>query len=339
MIIIIRKISILCLLFALGMLFFVTGCEKNTFDSQNIKKIEIINLVTHPSLTEAIEGFKNGIAGSEKLTNVAISYTLSNAEGKQSQVPLLAQEAIARTPDLIFALSTPAASMSVKYTQPAGIPLVYAAVTDPVAAKIVTSMDHSNTLASGVSDRYPVEEQIKLIKLIQPGIKRLGVYRSSGEENSEILAKWTIEEAEDKEIAPTEYVLGQDQDITLIAEQAFSENDAVIVNGDNKLVENLQAILNVALDKKKPLYSGDPDSVKSGAVAAVGPSYYEMGVRAGEIAASVLAGDDIRTISSEYPKSFDYIVNTKAAALMGLSLSDGLWGYRSIWTSRSGDVR
>lgn len=336
----ITKLIIMLILFSLTSACNTEKTKENKNNAKDSKfTIEIVTLVNHPSLNEAIEGFKQGLSSSKSIPLEDLKFTLSNVSGDLTQVPIIMDEIVARHPNLIYVLTTPVASTAIKYTNPASIPLVYAAVTDPVKAKIVKSMDSTTTFASGVSDRYPVEEQIKFIKLIQPNINTLGVFRSSGEENSKILAEWTIQQAKSHGIKTNEYVLNQDQDITLMTEDAFRENDAVIINGDNKLVENIQAVLNVAINYKKPLYSGDPDSVKVGALAAVGPSYFEMGTRAGKIAEQVLIGKDIRSIPSEFPKSFDYIINTKAAKLMGIEIPNKLWSHRSIWTSRSGDTR
>jgi putative ABC transport system substrate-binding protein len=234
---------------------------------------------------------------------------------------------------LVFVLTTPAASAAVRITDAAKIPLVYSAVTDPVAAGIVTSMDGSTTYATGVSDRYDVGKQVKFFKRIAPSITRLGILYSAGEQNSSILADETVREAQALGLTPNRYVVEDISRFPVIAKQALDQNDAIVINGDNKLVDGLSIAVNLAVSFKKPLFVGDPESVRKGALATVGPSYFDIGRRAGQKAAEILRGKDVRTIPSERPSGFDYIINLEAARNMGVSVPASAWEGRTIWQS------
>ncbi|MBK1633652.1 hypothetical protein CKO31_23495 [Thiohalocapsa halophila] len=330
--------DILLKLIALTPLLWATACtlqDSNTDTPEGKSLVYIITPSSHPSLEAAIDGFRQGVAESG-WDQSKLDMQYSNANGEISSIPRLVDRAIRRNADLLFVLSTPAAAAAVKKTNPAQIPLVYAAVTDPVKAGIVTEMQHSDTFATGVSDRYPVREQVQFFTTITPSAQQFGLLFNPAEQNSQILVNRTEQALTGAGKAPTRYEAAEDSEVAKVATRAFAECDAVIINGDNLFTNNLPTVINVAVSAKKPLYVGDPDSVERGALGTVGPSYRAMGRQAGQKAAKVLSGESIKQIPSEYPQYFDYVLNVAAAASMGVTIPRSAWELRSVWKSVSG---
>lgn len=306
--------------------------ESSASDSSRLHKIITITPLSHPSLDQAIDGFIQGL--SEKgFDKSKIELEVINANADFSKISSLTKSAIAKHPDLIFVLTTPAASAAVQITNEAGIPLVYAAVTDPVSTGIVTGMDKSETLATGVSDRYPVDEQIKVFLAVLPGMKSCGILYNPSEENSRILVRQTVEAMTRHNINCVQYEISNSSEIPSQTKQILNDHDCIIVNGDNLATENLSTIIDLCIKMKKPLLVGDPESVRRGALATVGPSYYSIGIRSGFKAAQILKGESPKSIPSEYPTSFDYIINTQAAKNMGVTIPPSFWESREIWES------
>lgn len=307
--------------------------EKNDLkDSDSLFNIITITPLSHPSLDQSIDGFIRGL--SEKgFDKKKINFEVMNANSDFSKISSLTKSALAKHPDLIFVLTTPAASAAIKITNAANIPMVYTAVTDPVSAGIVTDMDKSETLATGVSDRYPVDEQVKVFLSVLPTMKNCGIIYNPSEENSQILVRQTINAMSKNNIECVKYEINNVSEISSQVKQILSSHDCIIVNGDNLATENLSTIINLSIKMKKPLFVGDPDSVKNGAVATVGPSYYSIGVKSGYKAAQILNGVSPKLIPSEYPTSFDYIINTQAAKKMGVNIPSLFWETRGIWES------
>ncbi|HUU16398.1 MAG TPA: ABC transporter substrate-binding protein [Sedimentisphaerales bacterium] len=318
-------------------LLLLTSCKENGNQTNakegGTKKIVIVTPLSHPSLDQSIDGFRQGLAEKD-YTEANVEFIFMNASGDLGKIAFLVKSAIARKPSLIFVLTTPAAAESIKLTNPAGIPMVYTAVTDPVEAKIVTSMEKSETLATGVSDRYPVKEQVNMFMRILPTMKTAGLIYNPAEANSRILVKQTISALEENNIQALRYEVHYASEISSRVKQAILLNDCIIVNGDNLVTENLAEVINLCIQSKKPLFVGDPDSVRRGAIATVGPSYFAIGRQTGIKAAQILDGKDPRNIPSEYPRSFDYIINTKAAEAMGVKIPEDFWFSRQIWESR-----
>jgi putative ABC transport system substrate-binding protein len=153
------------------------------------------------------------------------------------------------------------------------------------------------------------------------------------EENSIILATETQTYLSARGIKVRQYFVNSTSEIAPRAAEAAIDNDALIVNGDNLIVENIGVVVNTCIDKHRPLFVGDPDSVKKGAIATVGPSYYQMGRQAGFKTAQILNGTPAGSIPSDTPSAFDYIINTQAAKAMHLTIPSSIWDTRNIWTS------
>lgn len=324
------------LIIILTLLVAITGCQRQPDDivdeSKTTKKIITITPLSHPSLDMAIDGFVQGL--SEKgYDKDKVKFEFMNANADFSRISSLVKTAVAKKPSLIFVLTTPAASEAIKITNKAEVPLVYTAVTDPISAKIVTSMNKSETLATGVSDRYPVKEQVKVFLSILPSMKSCGILYNPSEENSQILVKQTIEAMLDRDVKCIKYQIHNASEIASQTKKALIDHDCLIVNGDNLATENLSIIINLCIKNKKPLFVGDPDSVKKGALATVGPSYYSIGLKSGFKAAQILSGISPKDIPSEYPSSFDYLINTSAAKKMGVSIPLDFLYSRELWIS------
>jgi len=320
------------------LMIMIIGCNRNDgHDGTNATKKErivAITPLTHPSLEQATDGFLQGLR-EMGYDDSNLDTDFMNANGDFSRISSLVKSAVAKKPALVFILTTPAAADAIKITNAAGIPLVYTAVTDPVSAKIVSSMDRSDTLATGVSDRYPVEEQVGVFLNIRPSMKSAALLYNPTEENSQILVRQTIDALRERDVEGKKYEVRSASEISSQAKQALKAHDCVIVNGDNLVTENLATVINLCIKEKKPIFVGDPDSVRKGAIATVGPSYYDIGVKAGNKAAQILDGKSASEIPSEYPRAFDYIVNTNAAESMGVRIPDTFWQSREVWESRA----
>lgn len=324
---------------AVTALLLAPGCsqDKSSPTEGSAKpRVIIIKPLEHPSLEQCISGFKQGLGDS--FTPEQIDVEVLNANGNFANVPGLVKAAVAKKPNVIFTVTTPAAADAIKITD-GKVPLVYSAVTDPVQAGIVTAWDRSATMATGVSDRYPVEEQVALFALLMPKDKKFALLYNPAEQNSRILVEETLKALQGRGIPAKTYTVNKADDISATVKAALAENDCVVVNGDNLLTENLHTVINICVAARKPLFVGDPDSVRKGAVATVGPSYFDLGKVAGEKAAQIVNGKSAGIIPSERPRAFDYIINIEAAAAMNVEIPAEFWRKMTIWESRAAGAK
>ena len=224
--------------------------------------------------------------------------------------------------DVIVAIATPSAQAAVAATK--NIPVVFAAVTDPVAAKLVKSWNASGTNVTGVSDRLPLAPQIDLLLKVKPGAKRVGYVYSPGEVNSVVVLKELKAELAKRGMTVVEAAAPRTVDIPSATKSLVGKVDVMYTSTDNNVVSAYEAMVRVAQEAKLPLVASDPGSVKRGATAALGMNYYDMGRQAGKMVDKILKGTKPGTIAPETGNKLALVVNPEAAKKQGVPLSNDL---------------
>lgn len=276
-------------------------------------RIGITQIVAHPSLDASREGFKKALADA----GIKATYDENNAQGEPATATSIAGKLNTGNFDLILAIATPTAQATAQVIT--NKPILFTAVTDPVAAQLVESNEKPGANVTGTTDMNPVADQIKLVKRIKPDAKSVGVIYSSGEVNSAV----QVEAA--RAAAQAEGLTLEEKTITNtgeVAQAAASLNtDAIYVPTDNNVVSGLSSVVQVAEQKKIPLIVGEGDSVKGGGLATIGIDYQKLGYQTGEMAVRILRdGAKPADMPVESQKEFITYVNTKAAERMGVQL-------------------
>ncbi|MFT3875577.1 MAG: ABC transporter substrate-binding protein [Propioniciclava sp.] len=280
-------------------------------------KVGITQIVSHDSLDAAREGFKKAFTDA----GLTVTFDEKNANDDQSTNVSIASTLASADLDLILAVSTPSAQALTQVVS--STPVLFTAVTDPVTAGLVTSMDAPGKNVTGTSDMNPVAEQIALIKKIKPDATSVGILYSSGEINSEVQVKAAREAAAKEGLAVTEKAIAETRDV----QQALAsfDVDALYVPTDNKVVSALGAVIQVAETKKIPLVVGEGDSVRKGGVITYGLDYTRLGHQTGEMAIRILTqGANPATMPVETQKDLTVYVNKAAAQRMGVTIPESL---------------
>ncbi|PCL21627.1 ABC transporter substrate-binding protein, partial [Snodgrassella alvi] len=225
---------------------------------------------------------------------------------------------------VIVTIGTPSAQSMVAATRK--IPIVFAAVTDPVAAKLVTSWEPSKTNVTGVSDELPLQPQIDLMKQVVPNLKTVGYVYSPGEINSTVvlgqlqslLAKDGITVA----AAPAQ----RTTDVPMATKSLQGKADLIYTSLDNNVVSAYESMYKVAKDMKMPLVASDTGSVKRGAAVALGVNYHELGTATGKIVGRILKGEQAGNIAPQRMTAdqLDLMVSKSHAAEQGITFSEQL---------------
>ncbi|ARU03351.1 ABC transporter substrate-binding protein [Comamonas serinivorans] len=286
------------------------------------KSVGITAYVDHPALDAARKGVEDELKalGWESGKNLKLQY--QSAQGNAATTGQIAKKFVGDKVDAIVAIATPSAQAAAAATR--SIPLVYAAVTDPVAAKLVKGMGPSGTNVTGVSDALPLAPQIELIKKIKPSAKKVGMVYSPGEVNSTIVVKELKAELAKHGMTLVEAAAPRTVDVGSAAKSLVGKVDVIYTSTDNNVVSTYESMVAVARDAKIPLVASDPDSVKRGAVAALGMNYYDMGRQAGKIVNRILKGEKVGAIASEVGNKTTLVLNETAAGQQGVTLSDAL---------------
>ncbi|NHC38830.1 ABC transporter substrate-binding protein [Bacillus sp. MM2020_1] len=281
-------------------------------------KVGITQFAPHPSLDAATEGFKKAL----KDKGIKVSYDEQNAQADMNNTQTIANNFVGDKVDLIFANATPSATAALNATK--DIPIIFTSVTDPVGAGLVESFDKPGKNITGTTDNHP-EATKKTISFITDEVKakNIGVIYNSGEQNSVVQVKEVKKIAEEKGAKLVEVSVSTTAEVKQAAESLVGRVDAIYIPTDNTVVTALDSVIAVANSKKIPLFVGELDSLKKGAVAASGFSYFDLGYQSGVMAADILSGKKKASeIPVELPNSLKLVINKKAAEAQGLTVND-----------------
>lgn len=282
-------------------------------DAAKTYKVGITQIVSHPALDATRDGFKQAITDA----GLTVTYDEQNAQGETANATAIANTFKDAGLDLVFAIATPTAQAAANAIT--DIPILFGAVTDPVAAKLVASNEAPGGNVTGTTDMNPVAEQLGLITKIKPDAKTVGIIYSSGEVNSEVQVTMA------QEAAPALGLTIVTKTVTATSEVQQAANsmdvDAFYTPTDNTVISGLGALLQVAESKQVPVVSADADSVINGTVATYGIDYSKLGYQTGEMAVKILKGEAApATMPVESQKDLKVYVNEAAAGRMGVTI-------------------
>lgn len=281
----------------------------------------------HGSLDNCREGFLLGLAeaGIEEGKNLTVLYENAQADGGTASQ--IATNFAGKDVDLMCGIATPMAQSLYGVAMKSDIPVIYTAVTDPVAAELANADGTPVGEVTGTSDILPVEAQLKMIRQILPDAKNIGIMYTTSEVNSES----TI--ATYKELAPeygfeiVDSGVASSADIPLAADELISKVDCITNLTDNTVVSALPVILNKANAKGIPVFGSEIEQVKIGCLAAMGLDYIELGKQTGQMAAKILKGEaKASEMKFETIAEAAFYGNTKVAEDLGITLPEELTG-------------
>lgn len=286
------------------------------------KKIAITAIVEHPSLDAVRKGVIDELKnkGYEEGKNLTVDF--QSAQGSTANAAQIAKKFAGSNPDVIVAIATPSAQSVVAATKT--IPVVYAGVTDPVVAKLVPGWEASNTNVTGVSDELPLEPQIDLMKKLVPAVKNVGYVYSPGEVNSTIVLDQLKAKLSPQGINVVAAPAQRSSDVLTAARSLNGKVDLIYTSLDNNVVSSYESMYKAAVEMKKPLVASDTDSVKRGAVAALGVNYYDLGKKTGDVVFQILNGKKAGEIPSARMETLDLYLSKKNAAAEGIALPEDL---------------
>ncbi|WP_026582333.1 ABC transporter substrate-binding protein [Bacillus sp. J33] len=323
-----KSLKALSLLIAAGMLV-LSGCGQEASNGSsadgNEKKqytIGITQFVEHPSLDAATEGFKKALEDEGFKEGENVKFDFQNAQADMNNTQTIANNFVGDKVDMIFANATPSAVSALNATK--DIPILFTSVTDPVGAGLVESFDKPGDNITGTTDNHP-EGTSKTIDFMinEADVQNIGIIYNSGEQNSEVQVKQVKELAEPKGAKIIEASVSTSAEVKQAADSLVGRVDAIYIPTDNTVVSALESVISVANSKKIPLFVGELDSMKRGAIAASGFSYYDLGYQTGKMAAEVLKGNKKPSeIPVELPSSLKLVINKKAAEQQGLEVKE-----------------
>lgn len=300
-----------------------TSTNQTTKETNKSVSVGVLQYVSHPALDEIYKGIKEGLkeSGLEEGKNLTINF--QNGQADQSKLATMSQQLVQADPDVLIGIATPAAQSLANVTD--SIPLVLGAVTDPVGAGLVESLNAPGGNITGVSDQPPVEAQIKLATELLPEAKKVGILYASSEDNS----KYQVSQAEaaiKKEgLSSVKYAVPSTNEIAQTVQVMSQQVDYIYVPLDNTIANAMQTVVKEANKAKIPVIPSVDSMVEQGGLATIGINQYDLGVQSGKMAASLALGEEKPETTPVYVfNKGDVIINEKQAELLGITIPDSI---------------
>ena len=276
-------------------------------------RIGITQIVAHPALDSAREGFKAAF----KEAGIDADFDEKNANGEAATANLIANSFVSSKVDLIYSIATSTAQAAAQSTNT--IPVVFSAITDPESAGILKNN------VTGVSDRVDIKQQLQLLLKLDSKIKKVGVIYNSSEQNSKVQVDDLKAAAKELGVEVVEKSVIQASEIPQAADALTRESDAIYLPTDNLVASVVNLLTDKATAAKKIVFGAESAHVKGGALITQGIDYYEMGKQAGKIAIDILKnGKKPSEIKYQRMSLNDIVVNGKTMAALGITLPEDI---------------
>ena len=288
------------------------GGEEDSF------KIGISQLVQHPALDAASDGFKKSFEDA----GVEVEWDEQNAQGEQANATSIAQTFANGDFDLVLAVATPAAQAAAQAIT--NVPVLFTAVTDAEEAGLVDTNDKPGGNVTGTSDLNPVDEQLQLVKEVKPDAETVGIVYSSGEVNSQVQVDLAKESAKELGIEIKEATIANSSELAQ-AVNSLGKVDAYYVPTDNNVVSAVSTMVQAAEKNKALLVGSEAGQVEQGAAITRGIDYTKLGEQTGQMALKILQDDQKPAdLPVETSSNLELVVNPEAAKAQGVEVPQDL---------------
>ncbi|MGQ7547450.1 ABC transporter substrate-binding protein [Streptococcus suis] len=303
---------------SMGLLTLAACSSSSEQASSDVVKVGVLQYMEHESLTAAREGFvaeleANGYKEGEKLV---LDY--QNAQGDQANLQTISEQLIDGN-DIVLAIATPSAqSLATVSTE---TPIVFTAVTDPLSADLVESIEKPGGLLTGTSDQAPIDKQVELLGQAVPDAKTVGILYTTSERNSEVQveqAKKLLEKADYKVVVKGITSTNEVQDATT---SLMKDVDALFIPTDNTVASTMTMIGELSVEHKVPVIGGSTDMVDEGGLLTYGTNYEALGRQTAKMAIKIIEGANVSETAVEYPETVSLHVNEEMAQKLGIDTS------------------
>ena len=303
----------------------LAGCSGSTETANNdggqVYEIGLCQLVQHPALDAATQGFQDKLA--ELLGEDSVNFDLQNASGDSNTCSTIANQFVSAGKDLIFANATPALQSAAAAT--ADIPVVGTSITD-----YATALDIDNWTGvtgrniTGTADRAPLEEQAAMFKELLPDAKNIGLIYCSGESNSKYQIDIVKAALEELGYTCTEYSFADSNDVAAVVTTACDAMDALYIPTDNTAAANTEIIANIVNPANIPVIAGEEGICGGCGIATLSISYYSLGQVTGEMAYEILVnGADPSTMEIQYAGELTKKYVPERVGALGITVPEG----------------
>ncbi len=313
-----KKCIALALLLIPTLLFAQPAAELK----QDSVSIGISKMVAHPAL-DAIE---QGIQDYLNSTTIKATFDLQNCNAEIGTAIAIAQKFKSDRKDLVIGIATPPAQALAQVIT--DIPVVFGAITDPLAAGLVANYDKTEpTNIAGISDLNPVQLQLDTFFSITKA-KRLGMIYTSSEANGVAMMELAREICKERGIEFVAAAVSNSSEVKMAAQSIVGRIDAMYIAIDNTVVSAIAGVSEVCKKAEVPLFNTDTTSSENiDFLMSWGFNYYTVGVETGKVVERILKGEDPKDIGAVFfddPTQFELWFNLDVAKRLGITIDERL---------------
>ena len=288
-------------------------------------KVGIVQYVDDASLNQIEAAIEAELDAKAAELGVTFDYSdyFYNGQADATMLNQIATELVASDVDVIVPIATPVAMIMQNATEDNQIPVVFSAVSDPVGAGLVESMEAPGSNITGTSDALDTKAIMDLMFAADPDIKKVGLLYSKSEDASTQPVKDASAYCADKGVVVEEKTGTTNDEVSLAADALIADGcDAIFTPTDNTVMTAELAIYEKFIDAGIPHYCGADSFALNGAFLGYGVNYEELGTATADMVADILVnGADPATTPVVTLDNGIATVNTETAAAIGLDYS------------------
>ncbi len=293
-------------------------------------RVAVVQPLSHTSLNQ----IRDTIISELEASDVDFEIITKNAEGDSAALSTILENVKADGIDILVPIATNTAQSSKMVFADEGIPVVFAAVSDPVAAGL-TGDDCA--FITGVSNNIPAAEIVTLISDFQPDYKLIGFLYTSSETNSVSTINAAKAYCDANGIAYEEVSIANLSELQTAVETLVSKGvDALYTGNDNSIASAMSTYIDVAYEYGIPVYCGADSMVADGGFATIGVDYVQLGRQVADLVERIAAGEQPEDIPYETLSDYARFVNLQAADKIGIAISEEILASYNVLVEADG---
>ncbi|MBR3504195.1 MAG: ABC transporter substrate-binding protein [Clostridia bacterium] len=293
-------------------------------------RVAVVQPLTHTSLNQ----IRDTIVAELEASGIEFEIVTRNAEGDSAALSTILENIKSDGVDILVPIATNTAQSSKMVFDDAGVPVVFAAVSDPVAAGL-TGDDCG--FITGVSNNIPAAEIVNLISDFQPDYQLIGFLYTSSETNSVSTINAAKAYCDANGIAYEEVSIANLSELQTAVETLISKNvDALYTGNDNSIASAMSTYIDVAYEYGIPVYCGADSMVADGGFATIGVDYVQLGRQVAAIVERIAAGEEPEDIPYETLADYARFVNLQAAERIGMDITDDILASYNVLVEADG---
>lgn len=311
---------------SLAAVMMVAGCGtvattdgENPQGNEDILKVGVIQMIENGAFNDMREGFIEELRA-KGYTDDKVEIVYQNAQGDPTNLNTICQSMVSDNMDLVCTIATPATQAMVNMES--DIPVIFVAVSNPVAAKVITDMSAPDKNATGTSNAIPVSDIFGLCDSLTPECKTFGLLYNTSEINSVNTVNDAKEYLDSVGCNYVEGVVTNSSEVQQAAQSMVGKVDAIFIPNDSLIQDAMPMVTEIARGAKIPVYGSSAVMVESGAFATIAVSDKEIGAISADKAIEYFEGTAITNIPAEVVPASNTVINQQTAEALGVTLSE-----------------